>query len=67
MKIYLVGGFLGSGKTTAIAKACQSLAKEGKSAAVITNDQGTELVDTIYMRSLHIPVCEVVNGCFCCN
>lgn len=67
MKIYLVGGFLGSGKTTAIAKASQSLAKEGKVAAVITNDQGTELVDSLYMRSLHIPVCEVVNGCFCCN
>lgn len=67
MKLYLVGGFLGSGKTTAIATAARVLLKEKTSVAVITNDQGSQLVDTAFTNSLHIPNREVLNGCFCCN
>ncbi|HBH85530.1 MAG TPA: hypothetical protein DDY34_17245 [Bacteroidales bacterium] len=40
MKIHLVGGFLGSGKTTAIANACKILSDKGSTTSVITNDQG---------------------------
>lgn len=67
MKIFLVGGFLGSGKTTAIQQACAILAEREMSCAVITNDQGVQLVDSQYIRSGNVPVREVVNGCFCCN
>lgn len=58
---------MGSGKTTAIRQACSSLRVKGKSVAVITNDQGTQLVDSGFMRAGNIPVCEVTGGCFCCN
>jgi G3E family GTPase len=67
MKLILTGGFLGSGKTTAIQRACNLLLQENKKVAVITNDQGEELVDSKFMESCSIPVKEVIKGCFCCN
>lgn len=67
LHIYLIGGFLGSGKTTAIANACLQLINAGKKVAVITNDQGDQLVDSSYLQNLSINNAEVFNGCFCCN
>jgi Ni2+-binding GTPase involved in maturation of urease and hydrogenase len=67
MRLIITGGFLGSGKTTAIQQACGLLLSEGKRIAVITNDQGEGLVDTNYLRDLGLPAKEVVNGCFCCQ
>src|SRR5436305_13528376 len=67
MKLVLTGGFLGSGKTTAIHQAVIYLNREGKRPGVITNDQGTQQVDTQYIRSQQVPVEEVAGSCFCCN
>jgi G3E family GTPase len=67
MKLCLVGGFLGSGKTTAIATAAKMLARDNVLLAVITNDQGSELVDTAFIDSLNFPGSAVRNGCFCCK
>src|SRR5215470_477867 len=67
MVLCLVGGFLGSGKTTAIATAAKIFARENILLAVITNDQGSQLVDAAFIDSLNIPGSEVKNGCFCCN
>lgn len=67
MKLFLIGGFLGSGKSTSIGKTCINLMKKKIKAAVITNDQGSNLVDTKYFESLGIVNREVLNGCFCCN
>ncbi len=66
-KLVLMGGFLGSGKTTAITQACTQLIKKGKKAAVITNDQGHQQVDSAHMAYHQVPVKEVADGCFCCN
>lgn len=66
MTLHLVGGFLGSGKTTAIGSACALLRRRGQAASVITNDQGTLLVDTAYLRGPQ-PTYEVTGGCFCCR
>ncbi|HEU5054522.1 MAG TPA: GTP-binding protein, partial [Hanamia sp.] len=67
MKIHLLSGFLGSGKTTAIHQACNYLKKEDVKAGVITNDQGMRLVDTGLFEKLNIANRQVSNGCFCCN
>jgi len=67
MKLFLVGGFLGSGKTTAIVNASQHLIKKDQRVAVITNDQGDQQVDSAFVKSFGIPAAEVANGCFCCN
>ena len=44
--IVVVGGFLGSGKTTLIMAAARLLEQRGLRSTVILNDQGVELVDT---------------------
>jgi G3E family GTPase len=67
MKIHLLSGFLGSGKTTATQNACNELMKNQKRVGVITNDQGISLVDGGFFEHLKIPNRQVVNGCFCCN
>ena len=67
MKIHLLTGFLGSGKTTAIQYASRNLLQRGIKTGVITNDQGIKLVDGDFFASLNIPNRKVMNGCFCCN
>jgi G3E family GTPase len=67
MKLILTGGFLGSGKTTAIQQACSLLLRENKTVAVVTNDQGEDMVDSKLIQGLSIPLKEVTHGCFCCN
>ncbi len=67
MKLFLIGGFLGSGKTTAILKASHLLESEGVPMAVVTNDQGDQQVDAAFFRSQGVQAEEVSNGCFCCN
>lgn len=67
MKVILTGGFLGSGKTTAIVHACKLLMADGKRVAIVTNDQGDQQVDSAYTKSLGITTREVSNGCFCCR
>ena len=67
LKIHLLSGFLGSGKTTAIIQACRFLKNQNIPVAVITNDQGARLVDSDLFTHLGIPSGQVTNGCFCCN
>jgi len=67
IKLFLVGGFLGSGKTTAIQRASDYLHQQKRKTGVITNDQGTQQVDTQFIKGHAIPSEEVAGGCFCCN
>lgn len=67
MLIHLIGGFLGGGKTTAIQQACNVLRTDRRRVGVITNDQGTQLVDTQFLKGMAVPTEEVVGSCFCCN
>lgn len=67
MKIHVVGGFLGSGKTTSIAAATKLVMNQGVRVGIVTNDQGKYLVDTAFFRALNLPSVEVTGGCFCCN
>lgn len=67
MQLHLVGGFLGSGKTTAIIGAARLLAAQGQTVGVVTNDQGKYLVDTAFFHAAGVPAVEVTGGCFCCH
>ena len=60
-------GILGSGKTTAIIEAAKYLSHTKKKVGVITNDQGTQQVDSLFIKSRDITSEEVSGGCFCCN
>lgn len=62
-----LSGFLGAGKTTTLLKTAEYLRGTGREVAVITNDQGTDLVDTQLARSSIGEVGEVTGGCFCCR
>jgi len=63
----MIGGFLGAGKTTAVAKLAQRLSERGLKVGLITNDQGRELVDTKMLRSKGFATEEIPGGCFCCR
>jgi G3E family GTPase len=63
----MVGGFLGAGKTTAIAKLAERLTAQGLRVGLITNDQGKNLVDTAMLRAKGFATEEIPGGCFCCR
>jgi len=63
----MVGGFLGAGKTTSVARLADRLTKQGLRVGLITNDQGSELVDTAMLRSRGFATEEIPGGCFCCR
>ena len=63
----MVGGFLGAGKTTAIARLAASLHARGLKVGLITNDQGSGLVDTAVLRARGFATEEIPGGCFCCR
>jgi G3E family GTPase len=63
----MIGGFLGAGKTTCVARLAQQLTVQGLKVGLITNDQGSELVDTAMLRSRGFATEEIPGGCFCCR
>lgn len=67
VKLVIIGGFLGAGKTTSLLSIAERLARRGNKVGIVTNDQGSELVDTAYLRHSGFPVLEVAGGCFCCH
>jgi G3E family GTPase len=71
VKLIFAGGFLGSGKTTALAWLARHAIERGMKVGIITNDQSENLADTVIVREmlteLDVPVEEVVKGCFCCK
>ncbi|MEZ4682516.1 MAG: GTP-binding protein [Caldilineaceae bacterium] len=67
IRLAIAGGFLGAGKTTLLLSAAQRLTARGYRVGLITNDQGTDLVDTALGQGAEIPVTEVAGGCFCCR
>lgn len=67
MRFILLGGFLGAGKTTAIARLARAYQQQGLRVGIVTNDQAAELVDTHTLRAQGFDVGEVAGACFCCN
>ncbi|MEM9380334.1 MAG: GTP-binding protein [Planctomycetota bacterium] len=63
----MIGGFLGAGKTTAVARLARALTDRGLKVGLITNDQSSGLVDTSILRSHGYAVEEIPGGCFCCR
>jgi G3E family GTPase len=63
----MIGGFLGAGKTTTVARLAKHYQSQGKRVVIVTNDQASDLVDTLLLRSQGFDVGEVAGSCFCCN
>src|SRR5262245_7300663 len=67
VRFLMLGGFLGAGKTTTIARLARHYLEQGLRVGIVTNDQATDLVDTNTLRSQGFDVGEVAGACFCCN
>src|SRR5687767_1133355 len=63
----MIGGFLGAGKTTAVSQLAATLVSRGLRVGLITNDQGSGLVDTSVLRARGFATEEIPGGCFCCR
>lgn len=66
-RFLMIGGFLGAGKTTTIARLAQHYTDQGLRVGLVTNDQAYGLVDTENLRALGFNVGEVPGACFCCK
>jgi G3E family GTPase len=67
MRFILIGGFLGAGKTTTIARLASHYQQQGLRVGIVTNDQADDLVDTHNLRAQGFSVGEVAGACFCCH
>ena len=67
IRFVMVGGFLGAGKTTTLARLARHYMSKGLSVGIVTNDQAADLVDTKSLRSQGFDVGEVAGACFCCR
>ena len=67
IRFIMLGGFLGAGKTTTIARLASHYQSRGQRVGIVTNDQATDLVDTSSLRAKGFDVGEVPGACFCCN
>jgi G3E family GTPase len=72
MKILLLGGFLGSGKTSILLQLAKHIiAKEGKTGSttvmIIENEIGDVGVDDKLLTSQGLAVKELFSGCACCT
>ncbi len=66
-RFLMIGGFLGAGKTTTVARLAARYQQRGERVVIVTNDQATDLVDTHLLRAQGFDVGEVAGSCFCCN
>jgi G3E family GTPase len=67
IRFIMLGGFLGAGKTTAMARLARHYMSQGKRVGIVTNDQAQDLVDTHSLREQGFSVEEVAGACFCCK
>jgi G3E family GTPase len=67
IRFIMLGGFLGAGKTTMIARLARAYQAQGKRVAIITNDHASELVDAHALRLQGFHVGEIPGACFCGN
>lgn len=64
--VYILWGFLGSGKTTLI-NHLLATCLEGKKVVVVENESGVESVDSLLLKSKNYQVKELNSGCVCCT
>ncbi|HKI35345.1 MAG TPA: GTP-binding protein [Gemmataceae bacterium] len=67
IRFVMVGGFLGAGKTTTLARLARHYMARGQRVGLVTNDQAQDLVDTNSLRAQGFSVEEVAGACFCCR
>lgn len=67
MKVIIIGGFLGSGKTTTLMNLSKHLTEQGHKIAIIVNEVGEIGVDGETMSVGGLVTKELTSGCICCT
>ena len=62
LRFVMIGGFLGAGKTTTIARLARAYGEQGLKVGIVTNDEASDLVDTHALRSQGFDVGEVAGA-----
>lgn len=65
IKIDIISGFLGAGKTTLIKKLLAELSSE--TIVVIENEFGEISIDSSVLRGSGVEIREINSGCICCS
>ena len=67
MRIIVLGGFLGSGKTTILMRIANTFIGKGRKVAVLVNDVGEIGVDGKTLAAEGYNTTELPDGCVCCS
>ena len=72
MKLIILGGFLGTGKTSILMPMAQEIVKAAGGGdktrlAIIENEIGQVGIDTAFTQSAGFATTELFNGCVCCS
>jgi len=67
VKIDIISGFLGSGKTTFIKRMAEAWDSKNGTLAVIENDFGSVNLDAAYLSLSNVRIAELNAGCVCCS
>lgn len=66
--VYLLSGFLGSGKTSLLLNLVSQLKEQGRKPAIFMNEFGSISIDSDTVgKEKDIPLKELLNGCICCT
>ena len=67
MRVLVIGGFLGSGKTTTVLNLGKYLGEKGYKVAIVVNEIGEVGVDGDVISRYGFNTKEITNGCICCS
>jgi G3E family GTPase len=63
--VYIISGFLGSGKTTVLLNMVKECERNNKRPGIILNELGEANVESYLFNNQHVK--ELLNGCICCT
>lgn len=67
VKVHLILGFLGAGKTTFLKRILRSRRLQEEKVLLIVNDYGPENYDAHILSKEGVEINEITNGCLCCT
>lgn len=67
MQIYILGGFLGSGKTSLLMRLATMFSERKAKVAILVNESGEIGVDGATLKAQGYDAVELPSGCICCS
>ncbi|MFQ6088211.1 MAG: GTP-binding protein [Candidatus Methanofastidiosia archaeon] len=67
MRLLILFGFFGAGKTTLIIKLAKNFVRRNKKVAIVVNDVGKIGIDDKVIEHYGLKVKEIFGGCICCQ